>query len=91
MNLYASLFKSVDTYFLPYSNADDESFALIAADFVDSFLYKDMMEVWVLDKNGNSAIISYALNVARPNETNSFRWSEVSGYARVLEQVDRHV
>ena len=41
----ARITKSVDTYFMPYSNADDEEFALIAADFVDSFLYKDMMEV----------------------------------------------
>lgn len=49
----ARITKSVDTYFLPYSNADDEEFALIAADFVDSFLYKDTMEVWVLDKDGN--------------------------------------
>ena len=49
----ARITKSVDTYFLPYSNADDEEFALIAAEFVDSFLYKDTMEVWVLDKDGN--------------------------------------
>ena len=45
----------------------------------------------MLDKKRISAIISYALNVAHPNETSSFKCSEVSGYARVLEQVDRHV
>ncbi len=49
----ARITKSVDTYFLPYSTADDETFAQIAADFVDTFLYKDTIEVWVLDKNGN--------------------------------------
>lgn len=49
----ARITKSVDTYFQPYAGADDETFALKAADFVDSFLYKDTMEVWVLDKDGN--------------------------------------
>lgn len=54
----ARITKSVDTYFMPYSNSDDETFALIAAEFVDSFLYKDTIEVWVLDKDGNMIVSS---------------------------------
>ncbi len=49
----ARITKSIDTYFLPFSDADDETFAQVAADFLETFLYKELMEVWVLDKDGN--------------------------------------
>ena len=68
----ARITKSVDTYFMPYSNSDDEEFALIAADFVDSFLYKDMMEVWVLDKNGNMIASSSGFSDENKREYEDF-------------------
>ncbi len=54
----ARITRSVDTFFLPYSTADEETFAICAAEFVDTFMYKDIMEVWVLDKNGNMIVSS---------------------------------
>ena len=57
-NIRARITKSVDTYFLPYSLADDETFAIAAAGFTETFLYKDMMEVWVLDRNGKMIVSS---------------------------------
>ncbi len=56
--------KSVDTYFLNYANADDEDFAAAASGFVDSFLDKDKMEVWVLDKNGQMIVSSSGFSEA---------------------------
>lgn len=56
--ILARISKSVDTYFYSFKDSDDEEFAVAAADFVESFLYKDIMEVWVLDKNGNMIVSS---------------------------------
>lgn len=68
----ARITKSVDTYFLPYSEADEETFAQIAADFVDSFLYKDIMEVWVLDKDGNMIVSSSGFSEEHKREYPDF-------------------
>lgn len=57
-NIMARITKSVDTYFLPYSLSDEETFAVAAAGFTDSFIYKDIMEVWVLDSNGRMIVSS---------------------------------
>ncbi len=57
-NIRARITRSVDTYFLPYSLSDEESFAIAAAEFTDTFLHKDIMEVWVLDRNGKMIVSS---------------------------------
>lgn len=56
--ILAHISRSVDTYFIQYSEADDEEFAVGASEFLDTILYKDIMEVWVLDKNGNMIVSS---------------------------------
>lgn len=68
----ARITKSVDTYFMPYNNTDDETFALIAADYVDSFLYKDIMEIWVLDKDGNMIASSSGFSEENKREYDDF-------------------
>ena len=50
--------KSADTYFHEYIDSNEIEFAAAASDFVDSFLDKDIMEVWVLDKNGKMIVSS---------------------------------
>lgn len=54
----ARINKSVDTFFASYIAGDDELFAVGAGEFVETFLYKDIMEVWVLDKNGRMIVSS---------------------------------
>ena len=50
--------KSVDTFFSAYNTADEETFTIGAYEFVENFQYKDIMEVWVLDKNGKLIVSS---------------------------------
>ena len=51
--------KSVDTFFTTYNNGDPDSFTLGAYKFVENFLYRDIMEVWVIDKNGRMIVSSF--------------------------------
>ncbi len=60
--------KSVDTFFSSYSNGDDELFAQGAYDFIENFAYKDIMEVWVLNKNGEPVISSSGFEVSSEGE-----------------------
>ena len=50
--------KSVDTFFSQYNNGNPETFAIGAHEFVENFQYRDIMEVWVLDKNGKLLVSS---------------------------------
>lgn len=65
----ARINQSVDTFFAPYTIGDDELFAIGAGEFVETFLYKDIMEVWVLDKNGNVIVSSSGFS---PETTSAF-------------------
>ncbi len=56
--------KSVDTFFSTYSGGDADSFTLGAYKFVENFLYRDIMEVWVIDKNGRMIVSSSGFNVS---------------------------
>lgn len=50
--------KSVDTFFSAYNTNDKDTFNLGAYEFVENFQYKEIMEVWVLDKNGKLIVSS---------------------------------
>ena len=50
--------KSVDTFFSEYNNGNIETFAAGAYEFIENFQYRDIMEVWVLDKNGKLIVSS---------------------------------
>ncbi len=56
--------KSVDTFFSTYNSGDPDSFTLGAYKFVENFLYRDIMEVWVIDKNGKMIVSSSGFNVS---------------------------
>lgn len=60
--------KSVDTFFSTYNNGDPDSFTLGAYKFVENFLYRDIMEVWVIDKNGKLIVSSSGFNVSSSTE-----------------------
>ena len=50
--------KSVDTFFSAYNDGTTDTFTIGAHEFVESFQYRDIMEVWVLDKNGKFIVSS---------------------------------
>lgn len=50
--------KSVDTFFSAYNTGNASDFATGAYAFVDNFQYKDIMEVWVIDKNRKVVVSS---------------------------------
>lgn len=56
--------KSVDTFFSTYNTGSDDNFTLGAYKFVENFLYRDTMEVWVIDKNGKMIVSSSGFNVS---------------------------
>lgn len=72
--------KSVDTFFSTYNNADEDAFTIGAYEFVKNFQYKDIMEVWVLDKNGKLIVSSSGFN-----ESESSDWED---YLIALEAKD---
>lgn len=49
---------SVDTFFSSYNTGDETLFTKGAHKFVESFAYRDIMEVWVIDKKGKLVISS---------------------------------
>lgn len=73
--------KSVDTFFSAYNNGDPDNFTLGAYKFVENFLYRDIMEVWVIDKNGKMIVSSSGFNVSA-----STQWED---YELALEADDR--
>ncbi len=60
--------KSVDTFFTTYNNGNPDSFTLGAYKFVENFLYSDIMEVWVIDKNGKMIVSSSGFNVSASSQ-----------------------
>lgn len=59
----ARISKTINTYFDYYNDGTDVTFAKGAADYIDSFQYKDTMEVWVMDRNGKVLITSSGFSV----------------------------
>ena len=73
--------KSVDTFFSAYNNGDSDTFAMGAYKFVENFQYKDIMEVWVIDKNRKLLVSSSGFS-----ESASTDWQD---YDLALEAEDR--
>lgn len=72
--------KSVDTFFSTYNDGDADTFTIGAHEFVENFQYRDIMEVWVLDKNGKLVVSSSGFS-----RTDS---SVMDDYAYALEAED---
>lgn len=47
-----------DTYFSYYYPLDSKTFNEVAASFVENYEYRDKIEIWVIDKNGNPLVSS---------------------------------
>ena len=73
--------KSVDTFFSAYNNGDADTFTIGAYEFVENFQYKDIMEVWVIDKNRKLLASSSGFS-----ESASTDWED---YDMALESDDR--
>ncbi len=55
--------KSVDTFFSSY-NRGDEAFTQGAFEFIEGFAFRDIMEVWVLNRNGEPIVSSSGFEIA---------------------------
>ncbi len=53
----------VNNYFSPYLDGTDESFISGAVSFMEDFSDKSMMEVWVLDRNGQPIVSSSGFRI----------------------------
>lgn len=73
--------KYVDTFFSSYNDGSTDSFAKGAYEFVENFQYKDIMEVWVIDKNRKLVVSSSGFS-----ESDSTDWRD---YDIALEAGDR--
>ena len=73
--------KHVDTFFSAYNDGDADTFAKGAYEFVENFQYKDIMEVWVIDKNRKLVVSSSGFS-----QSNSTDWRD---YDLALEADDR--
>ena len=73
--------KSVDTFFSAYNNGDADTFKMGAYEFVENFQHKDIMEVWVIDKNRKLLVSSSGFS-----ESASTDWKD---YDLALEADDR--
>ena len=76
----------VNTYFSQYISTNDETFVAGAINFVEDFSDKDIMEVWVIDKNGQPIVSSSGFDIdsetnmpdydlAKISETNKGKWT----------------
>lgn len=72
LTIRARISSTVDNYFSNYSVHDEEYFALGANDFVENFAYKDIMEVLVLDRNGNTVVSSNAFGASSTSNNQDY-------------------
>lgn len=63
---------AVQTFFKNYVDSTDEQFELGAREFVENFNYSYLMDVWVLDKDGNVLVSSQGFTVADSLEMPDF-------------------
>ncbi len=54
----------VNSYFSQYISSNEETFVTGAIRFVEDFSDADIMEVWVIDKNGEPVVSSSGFNIA---------------------------
>lgn len=78
MTIRARISSSVDHYFSYYNTGDEDFFALGANDFVESFAYKDKIELWVLDKNGKIVASSNAFGASSTSGTQDYNDALIS-------------
>lgn len=57
-----------DAYFGYYYSSDEKVFSEVAASFVENYEYRDKIEVWVIDKNGNPIVSSGGNDVSKVSE-----------------------
>lgn len=72
MTIRARISPAVDNFFSSYNTGDEDYFALGANDFVESFTYKDKMELCVLNKNGKVIASSNAFGASSTIEINDY-------------------
>ena len=76
----------VNSYFSQYITSNDDTFISGAVNFVEDFTDKDIMEVWVIDKNGQPIVSSSGFDVdaetqmpdyelAKTSETDKGKWT----------------
>ncbi len=63
MTLHSRASSFVMSYFTSQTTVSDEMFNKMAKKFVDNFSDKNVMEVWVIDKNGNVVVSSTGFSV----------------------------
>ena len=63
MTLDSHASELVDNYFSNYIGGSDETFVVGAISFVEDFSDKDIMDVWVIDKNGNPIVSSSGFDI----------------------------
>ncbi len=57
-----------DTYFGYYYTLDSKAFSEAAANFAENCEYRDKIEIWVIDKNGNPLVSSEGYDVSEYTE-----------------------
>ena len=67
--------KSVDTFFSVYNDGKTETFTLGAHEFVENFQYRDIMEVWVLDKNGKLIVSSSGFSRSDSSQMDDYTYA----------------
>lgn len=67
--------KSVDTFFSAYNDGRTDTFTMGAHEFVENFQYRDIMEVWVLDKNGKLIISSNGFNRSDSSQMDDYLYA----------------
>ncbi len=53
-----------DTYFGYYYTLDNKTFSEAAANFAENYEYRDRIEIWIIDKNGNPLVSSGGYDVS---------------------------
>ena len=57
-----------DTYFSYYYPLDSKSFSEAASSFVENYEYRDKIEIWMIDKNGNPLVSSGGYEIGEYSE-----------------------
>ena len=63
MTLKSCNVEAADTYFGYYAN-DESAFLKAAADYAESYEYRDRTDIWIIDKNGNPIVSSGGYDVS---------------------------
>lgn len=78
MTIRARISPAIDHFFSYYNNGDEDFFALGANEFIESFTYKDRMELWVIDKNGKIVATSNAFGASSTRDFQDYNDALIS-------------